>query len=341
MFRRVVMQGELGVHVFFVISGFLISSILLRELAQAGHIDLRRFYFRRTLRIFPAFYCYLGVIFAAEVLGIARPERVAPIANVLPAATYASDLVNLVGKDWFLAHAWSLAVEEQFYLLWPAALVLLGARGGARLAGAVVLAAPFVRVLLIRFGVDGLDYRPEPWADALAIGCLLAMMRPALHRMRAYRWFLRSPSPILLVLVAFIIVAHPAWSEMPPARLVGFLNELVVRPLQNVAVVLCVDWCMSNPAGRIGRLLNWRPIAGLGVLSYSLYLWQQVFFSPQNGLSGWEFVLVLPAALAAAACSYRFVERPVLQFRERVEPRIFKPRPTPARRRELADAAAD
>jgi peptidoglycan/LPS O-acetylase OafA/YrhL len=114
--------GELGVHVFFVISGFLITGLLMEELALSGRISLSRFYLRRTLRIFPAYYAYLAIAFLAAVAGWVQ---LAP-HDLMHGLSYTSNYYP--SRSWFLGHTWSLSVEEQFYLLWPALVVLTGPR---------------------------------------------------------------------------------------------------------------------------------------------------------------------------------------------------------------------
>lgn len=125
--------AAIGVHVFFVISGFLITGLLLAELAATDRIRLSRFYFRRTLRIFPPYYALIASLVLAQALGFLS---LAP-GDVLHALTYTSNYD--AGRSWSIGHTWSLGVEEQFYLLWPACLVLLGARRA--LVAAVVVGA--------------------------------------------------------------------------------------------------------------------------------------------------------------------------------------------------------
>src|SRR6185503_4239118 len=136
--------GNLGVRVFFIISGYLITSLLFHEIEKRGRVDLKGFYIRRVFRIFPAFYAYLAVIGAAAALGLVHLGRWDAVA----AATYTVNYVP--DRAWVVGHIWSLSVEEQFYLLWPATLLLLPAaapvaeakrRGAVRVAIAVILLA--------------------------------------------------------------------------------------------------------------------------------------------------------------------------------------------------------
>ena len=133
--------GPLGVRIFFIISGFLITSILLQELGQTGCVSLRRFYLRRAFRIFPAFYCFLGVMLLATwCMGYSIP-----FAEWTAAATYSINYLE--HRDWYLTHCWSLAVEEQFYLLWPLTIWWLGRRRALVIAIFIVVLVPWIRVV--------------------------------------------------------------------------------------------------------------------------------------------------------------------------------------------------
>src|ERR1700728_1401265 len=134
--------GHLGVSVFFVISGFLITSLLLKEWNATGTVGLKRFYVRRAFRIFPPFYLYLGIILVLVLAGVFHTS----LRAFFFAAIYCTDYYLGPGS-WFvgLQHIWSLSVEEQFYLLWPAALLLLGKRKAVYLAGFLILISPLLR----------------------------------------------------------------------------------------------------------------------------------------------------------------------------------------------------
>src|SRR5215831_9701446 len=180
---RVFELGELGVRVFFVISGFLITSILLRELKSSQTINLPKFYFRRTLRIFPPYYLFLFALTLAGALGLIALNP----GDLIHALTYTSNYHS--DRSWLVGHTWSLAVEEQFYILWPAVLLLLGKRKGLWLAAACLLAAPFLRIGIWEAFPDiraGIGQRFETVADSIAAGCLLAGIRPRLHSWPAY-----------------------------------------------------------------------------------------------------------------------------------------------------------
>ena len=315
----------LGVRVFFVISGFLITSLLLREEADTGTVSLRHFYLRRTLRIFPAFYAYAAVIAVVGWLGRLQLHRF----DLLAAVTYTTNYHHQ--RSWYLGHLWSLAVEEQFYLLWPFLMKYLGGRRAAGLALATVILSPLLRFALL---VDAPSFRQgigetfPTVADAIATGCLLAC-----HRARIDAWprltaFLRGPRfwsiPAVALGAAFV----------PSAKVDCLLGQTIA----NLGIALVIDRMVRFPEALSGRFLNARPVVFVGVLSYSLYLWQQPFLARESHRGTASFPLNLALTIALALCSHYLIERPALRFRARLEgmsrlfgraPRVATVNPSP------------
>jgi peptidoglycan/LPS O-acetylase OafA/YrhL len=325
--------GELGVRVFFVISGWLITSLLLRELTKTGTISLRRFYARRAMRLFPAFYAFLAFVALLQALGAVGLHP----GDLARAATYTMNYQR--DPSWWLVHCWSLAVEEQFYLLWPAMLVLVGARRGFVIAGLFVLGGPVIRAVAWKafpndreiIGVTGFG----TIGDTIAAGCVLAGMRGWLDASARYQRFMRSPAAILAP--AGLVLGYLLHVLVPYARVT------VAPTMINVSIALCVDHCLRNPAGVIVRFFESRPLVIVGMGSYSLYLWQEPFL---NKGSGWGVVGSFPINVAlaglAAAASYFLVERPVLRWRERLETawRAARPTESAARGRDTVGSAS-
>jgi len=308
--------GNFGVTVFFVISGFLITGLLLDELKRTDRIRLGRFYFRRTLRIFPPYFALLLLLAAGNALGWVGVTR----ADLLHGATYTSNYYD--ARSWLVGHTWSLSVEEQFYLLWPAVLLFARTRRAVLIAAATILLVPVIRVAeweLLPSVAHGVGYRFETIADALAAGCLLACVRPRLHQSAVYMRALTSPAFVLVPVVAVLANLthdHP---------LLAFGAAMTVI---NLCIALCIDWCVTFHQGRIGRVLNAAPLVFVGWISYSLYLWQQPFLNRESIHATAQFPLNVGLTIVAALGSYYIVERPSLQLRKRVETR--KRRPTPA-----------
>ncbi|HJT86882.1 MAG TPA: acyltransferase [Bryobacteraceae bacterium] len=292
--------GEFGVRIFFVISGYLITSLLLKELLRSGGISLPRFYFRRVLRLFPASYFLLAataVLAAGHVVELKHWDLVF-------GATYSMNYYD--GRGWPLGHLWSLAVEEQFYLIWPLAFALSGPVRSRRGLLTLLAVVPVLRLASLWLA-PALNF--VVWSDALATGCLLALLRddlfayPSYKRLLASRWF------FLIPLAAVAAVYTPSTK----------VYWLVSESLMNVAIALCIDWVMRHPAGAVGHVLNAPAVSFAGILSYSLYLWQQMFLDRYSHSSYCAFPLNLILAITLALVSYVLIEAPFLRLRTAIE----------------------
>jgi peptidoglycan/LPS O-acetylase OafA/YrhL len=299
-----------GVRVFFVISGFLISTLLFRELEKSTTIALTKFYFRRCFRIFPAFYVYVAVIVALAASHAIELRK----GDIIHAVTYTTNYHY--DRSWYLGHLWSLSVEEQFYLLWPATVLVVGRVSALRVAGVFVLAAPLVRAATLRFHWTpeaGIGESFQSVGDAIATGCLFAGFRERLEQSTKYLSFLHSRVFVVVPLAALACVF---------GRRVAF-DFLIGQTVENVAVALVVHWALLNEGGRTGRLLNSPTVSFVGTLSYSVYLWQQLFTHTVSGACWTVFPVNLACLSAAALTSYYLVERPFLRWRERLERILF------------------
>ncbi len=305
-------SGDLGVTGFFVLSGFLITRLLLAELDKTGGIDLGRFYLRRSARIFPAYFAFLA---GSALLDAVRGEPW-PGQLVLAGALYAVNYYNAFhGHEGPIAHAWSLAVEEQFYLLWPLGLLLLWRLPRPWIGpalGTLVLGSMAWR----SWCFHGLGLGPqyvynafETRMDALALGCLLAVL------LRQDRW----------CRVAEGLAPGAGWPLLTIA-LVGLSRGLGSRPY-HYAVGFTVDAALLALlmtqllvlAGRPGwAWLDWGPMRWLGRISYPLYLWHLLGTGLGRRLPGPESLQALAGILVSiglAAASWYLIERPVLRLR--------------------------
>jgi peptidoglycan/LPS O-acetylase OafA/YrhL len=310
-----VFQGNLGVRIFFVISGLLITYLLLAEADRRGRPSLRSFYTRRVLRIFPVYFFYLGVLLLLVAAGLYSDTATTWIGSL----TFTR---NLMGKaDSLTGHYWSLSVEEQFYLVWPIMLVTLRLWKRPRLAVAL-LCVPIVLCPVFRTGIVQARW-PNRWiiaamngfsttmyADSLAVGCLGAYIY------RAYRERLARATFVNLAVAFAVFVAASAAT----GRAGSF--EPLLPLIQAVAVLFLILATIERRTGLAYRALNTALAVQLGVLSYSLYVWQELFISWSAGpklstLPVYDWRVWWLPALACACVSYYVIERPILRIRDR------------------------
>ena len=294
------LSGNHGVDLFFVLSGFLITTRLIEEFRRTGRMDLRAFYLRRAFRILPASITFLCVAGALGLLGIIHFTNLR--LELFSCLTFWRNyLIFPVQTGWYTGHFWSLSTEEHFYLVWPAVVILLAPEGALPLAIGSVLAGMYCGVILH----EGTSHLPWPFLvemrsiSYLASGCAAALVlgRPA---MRA--WVTEHLTPVAwgaIFVLALVAVRVPRMGCALPACL-----------------ALLIVGTVLHPGWRVSRMLENRTLRWIGSISYSLYLWQQLFLlridvpadlAIQNSL--WRFI---PPFLCAAA-SYYLVEKPMLR----------------------------
>ena len=303
-----------GVDLFFVLSGYLITSLLLKENQQAGRFDYGRFYLRRFLRLAPALLLFLACywLFAPLVW----PELDDVSQDVIVSALYLADYgIAFFDSPGTLLHMWSLSVEEHFYLVWPPLLALLLAKSTRRqLWRPVLLLVVLMWVWRAYWVADGqqfyeIFFRFDTRATGMLLGSLLAVV--AVHR-RDWMDALHARQKYLLWLlpvVPFLIVGYK-WDDAG-ALLWGFsLIELAA-----VAVIVAVH----KHSGALYEMLSLPALVWVGKMSYGIYLWHYPVVRYLRANMEWEWVVLLglPLSAALAAMSFYTVERWALRWRDR------------------------
>ncbi|GFG73833.1 acyltransferase [Mycobacterium botniense] len=340
--------GFIGVDIFFVLSGFLITSLLLDELGRSGRIDMPGFWIRRARRLLPA------LVLMVLVVGCARrllpPEAVAGLRDdAIAAFVWAANWRFVAQRtDYFtqgappspLQHTWSLGVEEQYYLIWPVLMVgvavLLAVRARRRGVWATLGGVRFTVFLLATLGAlgsaaaaivlagnasrervyFGTDTRAQALLTGAAASALLVRDWPALNRgwclirSRAGRWAAR-----LLPVVGIGVLAMAAHHVTGSGREFrgGLLAALAV------AAVLVIAPVALDQSGPVARVLAWRPLVWLGTISYGVYLWHWPIFMVLNGeRTGWSgltlFAARCSATAAVATMSWWLIEQPIRRW---------------------------
>ena len=277
--------GISGVSFFLVLSGYLISRVLLTDELRVGRVRLVRFYIRRALRIVPAFVVFLIVLAILVNAGIA--EKPTPITWLASCFYFR----NIAGTGWDTGHLWSLSLEEQFYLIWPIMLVLITGRQ-VRLRTIVIIVAlcTLWRVFSgasLAATLERIDLR----GDTFLIGASSAL-----------GWTSPTLRQIPMKWIAAVLLP---WSVFSP---VFSATRPIQCALQALMIMSILQWLLDNPESLVSRGLSHPVLRTVGTVSYSLYLWQQLLLGPH--FRWWS----LPVLAVVTCVSYICVEKPFLKL---------------------------
>jgi peptidoglycan/LPS O-acetylase OafA/YrhL len=315
------LNGGTGVQIFFVLSGFLITILLVNELNETGNISLPKFFARRALRIFPLYFLVLILIILFHLF-------IWPLGGMKPILFAATYTTNFIPQAWYsttLGHTWTLAVEEHFYLIWPflicvaikfrwdrAAIVLAGFIACSAIAHNMLSSIPFLRT----------HFFIERWSiiagSNIALGCLMAILITLGYKCFHSRWALFTAAALFCHSLFF--------GDMP-----GHLDDLI----RGAGISIFVSWIYLNQESAIVRALEFPPMRYVGMISYGIYMWQGFFLSTGTlrvpgqlwPPPSWLGLLCLAVV---APLSFHFFERPALRFKRRFSsfPKAEHPRPS-------------
>ena len=297
--------GQLGVLLFFVLSGFLITTLIVSEKQKNGRINLVRFYWRRALRLVPAFMLFMFVVILLTIT-----HRIPAIRAYEFAACFLY-IRNIFGRSEIVAHLWSLSLEEQFYILWPPFVSFWNS--SRLLIASVVLTAAFCLWRAFAIAANLFDYNAgiyyfRPWFrfDSILIGCCLALL------------LRNKPQPGVIQRALKRVPVVMIWALLIGWSLVG---EGSYRPVYLSLQTLGVTWLLFRAVtDHKFLLLTAPPLKFLGKISYSLYLWQQPFLVA--GFANWGIIERPPINLIicflVAIVSYFLIEKPFLQLKDKL-----------------------
>jgi peptidoglycan/LPS O-acetylase OafA/YrhL len=302
-------DGLFGVTVFFVLSGFLITTLLLQEEEKYGRISIKQFYLRRALRILPAYYAVLSVY---AILQWASVLRISPVSWIT-ALTYTTVFYP---DGWATAHFWSLSTEEIFYLAWP---FIFSISRSARTTFSLLVVLYFFVLRLIHEVFPSVEMGSLA-GDAIVWGCMFALWQKEILRI-LNRLFSQCRALILLpfLMILLLEITNHIQSNNLAFRIFqsvlgttfGSAADFCIGLIILISIHFADNWWFA--------FLNLKWINQIGILSYSLYLWQQIFFTPSIGVFS-VFPLNIVFIFIAAGLSYGLIERPFLLLKARVAP---------------------
>jgi peptidoglycan/LPS O-acetylase OafA/YrhL len=318
--------GFIGVDIFFVLSGFLITTILVREHDITGHISLKHFYLRRILRLAPALILMLMVFSAFSIVLLHGAELRRNLTQVLIVVCYATNWARglhlyTMGS---VRHTWSLSVEEQFYMLWPLILLCLlrfvkSRRSVVSIISLLALLSWTLRAFMATNGADGwrLTVGLDTRADALLVGCALGVALTSNLVSGALRAALEATSKYFAFVSALALLCIACVVEQREMSLFYWVYAVI----EVLAALIILDVVMSK-GGIVKAVLSNRLLVWIGSISYGLYLWHFPIYMAMRSLkyTHWHILITVGSAATflVAAGSYYFLERPFLKLKHKV-----------------------
>lgn len=302
--------ADFGVRIFFVLSGFLITTLLLKEKNKNGKISIKNFFVRRFLRIVPVLWLYLATV---AILNQFFDFKFT-LFHFLGPLLYVNNF-NFFPSTWLLGHTWSLAVEEQFYLIWPFLFSFFSRILDVSLF--FIIVTPIISIITY-FKPNLSTYLLEPFfrpAAAIFTGAVLSIVWSKNFYQININNYLKSIAFYLLALFALVI------SILRHHGIFGFVLHPGGDTLLNLIICYLIVFSILKKETSVYTTLNLPIFVKIGILSYSIYIWQQLFLIPNGGLRAWGqyffFPLNIIAAFGVAYLSYHYFEKPFLKLKHK------------------------
>jgi peptidoglycan/LPS O-acetylase OafA/YrhL len=312
LLQLIVYAGPLGVKFFFVISGYIITKIMLAENRRFGKISLRAFYIRRACRILPPLWLFIAAVFGASYLGWIQ---VSPHSFLYALAFLCNTSIQACYSDWFVVHLWSLSVEEQFYLVWPIVVVLcvrpaLSTIALAFLFGLLILAQ--LSLLFVGEFNNGLSFA------CIAAGALYATNGRIRAGISSY-----ATAP-LVALAALLLFFRPLIPLLFP-------GQFRIHDLITPALICIVIFSSFEARTLLERQLMVRAFAHIGLVSYGLYMWQQLFLASPDRYLRHSLLAHTYLLFPVVVMSFILVEKPFMRLGSSLSRKMLSnaPPPTP------------
>jgi peptidoglycan/LPS O-acetylase OafA/YrhL len=312
----------IAVNTFFVLSGFLITCLLILEYDQSNDISLRHFYFRRALRLLPALMtmllAYVVIVFLMDPRRLAMQEMYEALRALFYFTNWAQ--IFYIGRNVSLAHTWTLSIEEQFYIVWPVLLLFFLRKQSRNSLLCWVLLGVFLsvatRIVLLLgcniqcFYSSRLARSPDTRADSLLLGCYVGILVSS-NLLPQWRWFAKVLKISAVISCIGLLIMGRLWFNGTWMVCVGWL-------LASVFAAIIIAHLVSASRGWIHRIFENPVLVYVGQISYGLYVWHFPIerFMQQHQLP-WQNLMYLPPAFLVALASYYLIERPCLRLKAR------------------------
>ena len=304
--------GILGVKIFFVLSGFLITTLLIKEKIKYGRLDLKNFFIRRALRIIPVLYLYIIVVFLVNhfsSLNLSLSNFVGPLLYI--------NNFNFLSGTWITGHTWSLAVEEQFYLIWP--FIFRYIKNSLLICLIIILVIPFFKI--VQYTNPQIEnYILAPFfvpASSIFSGALVSLL---CFNPNAISKLIIIKNFNFIAFIFAIIVIYSIY-YLSIKGLYGTLLLPLGNILTDFSICYMILFSILRKDHFIFRILNSKILIQIGVISYSLYIWQQLFIIPKGNYPVLEQYLYSPLNLllvfVTGFLSYHFFEKPFLKLKKK------------------------